>query len=81
MRATPRHLLSYTSFVALLVLDVVALISLLLVQLLGAPMVIAWVAAGVLAGMAAPALLRLTDKVFAMAQSDRTIPQAGESFL
>ena len=81
MNATPRRLLSYASFVALLVLDAVALVSLLLVQVLGAPMPIAWVAAGLLATLAAPALLRLADKVFAMARNDRTIPQAGESFL
>ncbi len=81
MRVTPRPFLSYASFVALLVLDVVALASLLLVQLLGAPMPVAWLAAAILAAMAAPALLRLADKVFAMARSDRTIPQTGESFL
>ena len=81
MRATPRRLLSYASFVALLVVDVVALASLLIVQLLGAPMPVAWVAAAILAAMAAPALLRLADKVFVMARNDRTIPQAGESFL
>ena len=81
MNAMPRRLLSYASFVALLVLDVVALASLLLVQLLGAPMPLAWLAAAILAAMAAPALLRLADKVFAMARNDRTIPQAGESFL
>ena len=81
MNAMPRRLLSYASFVALLVLDVVSLASLLLVQLLGAPMPLAWLAAAILAAMAAPALLRLADKVFAMARNDRTIPQAGESFL
>lgn len=81
MRATPRRLLSYASFLALLFLDAVALVSLLIVQLLGAPLPIAWLAAGILAMMAAPALLRLADKVFASEHGDRTIPQAGESFL
>lgn len=81
MPVSPRRLLSYASFVALLVLDAVALASLLFVQLLGAPLPVAWAAAGVLAAMAAPALLRLADKVFAMARNARTIPQAGESFL
>lgn len=81
MRATPRRLLSYASFVALLVVDAVALVSLLIVQLLGAPMPVAWLAAAVLAALAAPALLRVADKVFAMAREQRTIPQAGESFL
>lgn len=81
MRATPRRLLSYASFVALLVLDAVALLSLLIVQLLGAPMPIAWLAAALLAAMAAPALLKVADRVFAMAREHRTIPQTGESFL
>jgi hypothetical protein len=81
MRATPRRLLSYASFVALLVVDAVALVSLLIVQLLGAPMPVAWLAAAVLAALAAPALLRVADKVFAMAREQRTIPQTGESFL
>ena len=45
---------------------------------------IAWLAAGLLAVLAAPALLRLADKVFATARnerSERTIPNTGESFL
>ena len=84
MRATPRRHLSYATFLALLVLDAVALVSLLLVQVLGAPLPIAWLAAGLLAVLAAPALLRLADKVFATARnerSERTIPNTGESFL
>jgi hypothetical protein len=71
----------YASFVALLVLDAVALVSLLIVQLLGAPIVVAWGAAGILITMASPALLRVADKMFAMARSDQTIPLPGESFL
>ena len=81
MRASPRRLLSYASFVGLLLLDVVALLSLLIVQLLGAPMPVAWLVAAMLAAVAAPALLRVADKVFAMAREHRTIPQTGESFL
>lgn len=81
MPASPRRLLSYASFVVLLVLDAVALFSLLMVQLLGAPMLVAWGVAGVLVTMAAPTLLRLADKVFVMARSEQTIPHAGESFL
>ena len=81
MRATPRRFLSYASFVFLLALDVVTLISLLSVQLLGAPLLVAWVGAGVLTALATPALARVADKVFAMARSDRTIPQTGGSFL
>lgn len=81
MRAAPRRLLSYASFLALLFLDAVALVSLLIVQLLGAPLPIAWLAAGIITMMATPALLRLADNVFATPRSDRTIPQAGESFL
>jgi hypothetical protein len=81
MRATPRRSLSYASFVFLLALDAVTLISLLSVQVLGAPLLVAWVGAGVLTVLAMPALLWMTDKVFAMARSGRTIPQTGESFL
>lgn len=81
MRATPRPLLSYASFVALLVVDVVALVSLLLVQALGAPMPVAWIVAAVLAAMASPALLKVADKVFAWARNGATIPSAGGSFL
>jgi len=81
MRATPRRHLSYATFLALLVLDAVALVSILIVQLLGAPLPVAWLAAGVITLMATPALLRLADKVFAMARSERTIPNTGESFL
>ena len=81
MRAMPRRFLSYASFVALLVVDVVALASLLMVQLLGARLPLAWLAAAILAAMAGPALLRLANKVFAMARESRTIPHTGESFL
>jgi hypothetical protein len=81
MRASPRRLLSYASFVGLLLLDVVALLSLLIVQLLGAPMPVAWVAAGILAALAVPALLKLADKVFEMARNGGTVPDTGESFL
>ena len=81
MRASPRRFLSYASFVGLLLLDVVALLSLLIVQLLGAPMPVAWVAAGIVSAMAVPALLRVADQVFEWARSESTIPQTGESFL
>ena len=81
MRAPPRHLLSYASFFALLVLDAVALVSILLVQAFDAPLPIAWLVAGLLTAVAAPVLLRLSDKVFAMARSEPTIPNAGGSFL
>ncbi len=81
MRATPRRHLSYASFLALLVLDAVALVSLLLVQVLGVPLPIAWLVAGLLTVLAVPALLRLADKMFSMARSERTIPNTGESFL
>ena len=81
MRATPRRSLSYASFVFLLALDAVTLISLLLDQILGAPLLVVWIAAGILTALAIPALVRVTDKVFAMARSGRTIPQTGESFL
>lgn len=81
MRATPRRHLSYATFLGLLVLDAVALVSLLLVQVLGAPLPIAWLVAGLLTVLAVPALLRLADKVFAMARSESTVPNTGESFL
>ena len=81
MRATPRRHLSYASFLALLVLDVVALLSFLMVQLLAVPLPVAWLAAGLLTVLAAPVLLRLADKVFATARSESTIPNTGESFL
>jgi len=84
MRATPRRHLSYATFLALLVLDAVALVSFLLVQLLGVPMPIAWLAAGLLTVLATPGLLRVADKMFSLARSDRserTIPNTGESFL
>ena len=81
MRATPRRHLSYATFLALLVLDAVALVSLLLVQVLGVPLPIAWLVAGLLTVLAVPALLRLADKMFSMARSERTIPNTGESFL
>ena len=81
MPASPRRLLSYASFFGLLLLDVVALLSLLIVQLLGAPMPVAWVAAAMLAVLASPALLRVVDKVFEMARTETTIPNTGESFL
>lgn len=81
MRSSPRRLLSYASFVALLVLDAIALAALLISQVLGAPMPIAWTVAAILVAMAVPALLRWANKVFARRGSDATIPQAGESFL
>lgn len=84
MRAPPRRLLSYASFVALLVLDTIALAALFISQILGAPMPIAWTAAAILVAMAAPALLRWANKVFARgdrAERDDTIPRTGESFL
>ena len=81
MPTSPRRLLSYASFVALLAVDAIALASLLIVQVFGAPLPIAWVAAAMLVGMASPALLRWADKVFAMAGIGATIPRTGESFL
>lgn len=81
MRATPRRHLSYATFLGLLVLDAVALVSFLLVQVLGVPMPIAWLAAGLLTALAAPGLLRVADKMFSLARSERTIPNTGESFL
>ncbi|HSD15805.1 MAG TPA: hypothetical protein VLC71_00910 [Thermomonas sp.] len=81
MRATPRRHLSYATFFTLLALDAVALVSFLLVQVLGVPLPIAWLAAGLLTVLATPGLLRLSDKVFAAARSERTIPNTGESFL
>ncbi|KGM55769.1 hypothetical protein N800_11655 [Lysobacter daejeonensis GH1-9] len=81
MRSSPRRLLSYASFVALLALDAIALTAILIVQVLGAPMPIAWAAAAVVVAMVFPALLRWADKIFAKGGNDGTIPRAGESFL
>lgn len=81
MRSSPRRLLSYASFVALLALDAVALVAILIVQVLEAPMPIAWGVAAILVAMASPALLRWADKLFAKVRDDDTIPRTGESFL
>ena len=81
MRSYPRRLLSYASFVALLVLDAIALAAILIVQVLGAPMPIAWGVAAILVAMASPALLRWADKIFARGGNGGTIPPTGESFL
>jgi hypothetical protein len=81
MRPSPRRLLSYASFVALLALDAVALVAILIVQILGAPMPIAWGVAAILVAMASPALLRWADTLFARVGNDDTIPRTGESFL
>lgn len=81
MRPSPRRLLSYASFVALLVLDAIALAALLMVQLLEAPMPIAWGAAVVLVTMVSPAFLRWADRVFAKGGNGGTIPGTGETFL
>lgn len=81
MRSSPRRLLSYASFVALLALDAVALVAILIVQVLDAPMPIAWGVAAILVAMASPALLRWADKLFAKVGDDDTIPRTGESFL
>lgn len=81
MRSSPRRLLSYASFVALLALDAVALVAILIVQVLEAPMPIAWGVAAILVAMASPALLRWADKLFAEVRDDDTIPRTGESFL
>lgn len=81
MRASPRRQLSYAGLFGLLALDLAALTSFLIVQLLGAPIAIAWVAGAVLTGMAWPAMLRWTDKVFGLRSNSRTIPLTGESFL
>lgn len=81
MRSSPRRLLSYASFVALLALDAVALVAILIVQVLDAPMPIAWGVAAILVAMASPALLRWADKLFAKVRDDDTIPRTGESFL
>jgi hypothetical protein len=42
---------------------------------------LAWLVAGLLTVLAAPALVRLADKVFSAARSEPTIPNTGESFL
>ena len=64
MRATPRRHLSYATFLAPRGRDVGALVSFLLVQVLGVPLPIAWLAAGLLTVLAAPGLLRVADKMF-----------------
>lgn len=81
MRSSPRRLLSYASFLALLVLDAIALVAILIAQVLGAPMPIAWAAAVVLVAVASPALLRWADTIFASGGNGGTIPPTGESFL
>ena len=81
MRSSPRRLLSYASFIALLVLDAIALAAILIAQVFGAPMPVAWGAAAVLVAMASPALVRATDRIFARGGNDATIPRTGESFL
>lgn len=81
MRSSPRRLLSYASFVALLAMDAIALAAILIVQVLGTPMPIAWAAAAVLVAVASPALLRWADTIFARGGNGRTIPPTGESFL
>ena len=80
MGTRPRHLLSYASFVTLLVVDVVGLVSLLMVQLLGAPIAVSWVVAGVIATMTSPALLWLADKMFAIGPQRADHPTTGRIF-
>jgi membrane protein YdbS with pleckstrin-like domain len=80
MRASPRRHLSYASFVLLLAVDVLALLALLFNQLVTVGPGVVWLLSAVLTAGAMPALLRLADKVFAMARALRNVPVTGESF-
>jgi len=80
MRPAPRRHLSYASLVLLLAADVLALAALVLNQLLAVAPLAIWLLAAGLTAVAMPALLRLADKVFALARASRNIPFTGESF-
>ncbi|WP_165967424.1 hypothetical protein [Luteimonas aestuarii] len=80
MRSSPRRHLSYASFMLLLAADVLVLSIVVLDQLLTVPE--AWLVglSAVLTLAAMPALLKLSDAVFAMARRHRNVPWTGESF-
>lgn len=80
MRPAPRRHLSYASLVLLLAADVLALVAFVLDQWLALPAVGLWLLAAGLTAVAMPGLVRLADKVFALARASRTIPLTGESF-
>lgn len=80
MRPAPRRHLSYASLVLLLAADVLALAALVLNQLLATPLAVTWLVAAGVTAVAMPGLLRLADKVFALARASRYIPFTGESF-
>lgn len=80
MRAFPRRHVSYASFVLLLAVDVIALLALLFNHLVTVGPGWVWLLAAGVTAAAMPALLRLADKVFAMARAQRNVPVAGESF-
>ncbi|MCR6664083.1 MAG: hypothetical protein NVV60_13275 [Luteimonas sp.] len=80
MRPSPRRHLSYASFMLLLAADVLVLSVLLLNQWLDVAQPWLWVLSAMVTAAVMPALLKLSDKVFAMARSSRNIPWTGESF-
>lgn len=80
MRPVPRRHLSYASLVLLLAVDVLALAALLLNQLFATPPLATWLFAAGVTTVAMPALLRLADRVFALARASRNIPFPGGTF-
>ena len=80
MRSAPRRLLSYASLVLLLAADVLALAALLLNQWFAPGALLTWLLAAAVTAVAMPALLRLSDRVFAAARASRSVPFTGESF-
>ncbi|MBP6216041.1 MAG: hypothetical protein KA391_01455 [Luteimonas sp.] len=80
MRPAPRRHLSYASLVLLLAADMLAGVALVLNQWFATMPLATWLLAAGLTAVAMPALLRLADKVFALARASRNVPFPGESF-
>lgn len=80
MRPSPRRHLSYASFVLLLAVDVLALLALAFNQLVTVGPGLLWLLAAAATALLMPALLKVADRVFAMARAVRNVPHAGESF-
>lgn len=80
MSAMPRRQWSHASLVSLLAVDLLALSSFVFDQWLAIGQGWSWLLGAALTLALLPALLRLTDRVFAAARRSRNIPLTGETF-
>lgn len=80
MPALPRRHLSHASLVVLLAIDLLVLVALLVNQFVTDHLLLSWAVGAVVAAGLLPWMLKIADRVLAMARTTRNVPLAGGSF-